>query len=162
MRVIGRIWIVVACALLLVACGTEDAPDPADVPATPIATPPPAEPDPVMEVGPIIWAQELDPDTGEPTNVVTRFNTESPAIIAVIEVSELPEGTEFTATWTINGQPIDGSDMEISASDDLEHAWIVFRFTRDEAQLYPIGQLNVVITSSEGDLREGSVEIGFP
>ena len=113
-------------------------------------------------MGPIIWAQATDAATGEPTDIVTIFTTESPAIIAVIEVSDVPEGTEFTATWTINNQPIASIDMNISASDDLDHAWIAFSFTRDDGQLYPVGQLGVVITSSEGDLREGSAEIGFP
>lgn len=167
MRLIRRTWIVVACALLLVACGSENAPDPAGEPtSSPVSgeaqATPPATPDTAMEVGPIVWAQELDAETGEPTDVVTRFTTQSPAIIAVIEVSNMPAGTEFTATWTINGLPIDGTDMDISISEELDHAWIVFRFTRDEAQRYPIGQLNVTITNSHGDLREGSVEIGFP
>lgn len=167
MRLTGRIWIVVACALLLVACGSNDAPDPADGPApSPVSgdakATPPATPDAAMDVGPIVWAQELDAETGEPIDVVTRYTTESPAIIAVVEVNEMPAGTEFTATWTINGQPIDGTDMDISTNEELDHAWIVFRFTRDEAQRYPIGQLNVTITNSHGDLREGSVEIGFP
>lgn len=167
MRLVSRIWCVLACAVLLVACGN-DVPSPESGDATAVATPhsdgvdgdAPSAPE--MDVGEIIWAQAVEPETGEPTDIVTRFNTESPAIIAVIEVSEVPSGTGFTASWTINDQSIDGIDMDISSSDDLEHAWIAFSFTRDEGQLYPIGQLNVVITTSEGDLREGSIEIGFP
>lgn len=115
-----------------------------------------------MEVGQIIWAQSTDPDTGEPGDTVTRFTTQSLAIIAVIEVDEVSVGTQFVATWTINDQPIEGTTMEVSASEDLDHAWIAFSFTRNENQLYPVGQVNVVITTSEGHLREGSVEIGFP
>lgn len=164
MRRLGRFWILIACALLLAACGSDDAPD-AD------ATPPPAEdnpamatppPVPEMQVGDIVWAVEIDEETGEPTEVVDIFATDSPGIIAVLEVENLPEGTEFSAKWTMNGQPIDGSDMDITAEGDLDHAWIVFRFTRDEGERYPIGQLGVTITSSDGDLREGSVEVGFP
>lgn len=165
MRILGRIGLVLACALLLAACGND--PSPAVDEARPVAdqaasTPPPTPASLEMEVGPIIWAQEIDSETGEPVDVVTRFTTESPAIIAVIEASEIPAGTEFAATWTINDQPIEGFDMDIAASDHLDHAWIAFRFTRDSGQLYPVGQLTVVITTSEGDLREDSVEIGFP
>lgn len=165
MRLLGRIWMVLACVLLLAACGsdstttTENATPAQD---QPVATPPVTPAAPQMEVGPIIWSQAIESETGEPTDVVTRFTTESSAIIAVIEVNEVPEGTEFTATWTINDQPVEGFDMDISASEDLDHAWIAFSFTRDEGQIYPIGQLTIVITTSEGDLREGSVEIGFP
>lgn len=168
MRLAGRIWIVVACALLLAACGAGDAPDPAGDPASSpasgdvAATAPAGEGAARMDIGEIVWAEEIDPDTGEPTDIVTQFTTESPSIIAVVEVNNLPEGAEFTATWTINGQRIDGTDMDITASEDLEHSWVVFRFDRDDGQRYPIGQLNVIITSSQGDFREGSVEIGFP
>ena len=158
MRVVGKIWIMLACLLLLVACSSDDPISSPVIVSTPAATPPSEE----MNVGPIIWAQATDAATGKPTDIVTIFTTESPAIIAVIEVSDVPEGTEFTATWTINNQPIASIDMNISASDDLDHAWIAFSFTRDDGQLYPVGQLGVVITSSEGDLREGSAEIGFP
>lgn len=161
MWLVSRIWIVLACALLLVACGSESGTEATpEVDATPPAASPP--PESGMSVGQIVWAHEINASTGEPTDIVTRFTTQSPSIIAVIEVSDVPEGTAFTATWTINDQPIPGTEMEIVASEDLPHAWVSFRFTRDDDQLYPIGLLGVVITTSEGDLREGSVEIGFP
>lgn len=164
MRLVGRIWIVLMCALLLAACGSDDAPgDPvgdSTPPAAGSASPTPATSE--MEVGEVIWAHATDSDTGEPTEVVTRFTIQSPAIIAAIEVGDIPEGTEFTASWAINDLPIDGTEMDITASEDLDHAWIAFSFTRDTGQRYPLGQLSVVITTSEGDEREGSVEIGFP
>lgn len=160
MRVMGRISTILACLLLLAACGSDDVSTDS---STPIAATPPSTPaSPDMEVGQIIWAQAINPETGEPTDIVTRFTTQSPSINAVIEASNVPEGTEFDATWTINDEPIIATEQDIIASDDLDHAWIAFSFTRDPDQRYPIGQLNVVITTSEGDVREGSVEIGFP
>ena len=164
MRLLGRIWIVVACALLLAACGNDASPitDQA-TPAVdqPVATPPPTPTEPEMEVGQVVWAQAIDAQTGEPIDIVSRFTTRSLEINAVIEVNDVPAGTEFSATWTINDQAVQGFDMDISASEDLDHAWIAFSFTSTEGQRFPIGQLTVVITSSEGDMREGSVEIGF-
>lgn len=162
MRARGGIWIVMACVLLLAACGAGDSPDPAADSATPPVATATAEPGNEQEVGSIVWAQELDPETGEPEDVVTRFTTISPAIIAVLEVNNLVEGTEFSAEWTIDGEPVEGLEMDIIAKEDLEHAWIVFRFTRDADQRYPLGQLDVTITTSAGDVRESSVEIGFP
>lgn len=164
MRRLGRFSIVLACVLLLAACGSDSTPAPDNATPTtdrPAATPPSTPVSPKMEIGPIIWSQAVDAETGAPTDEVARFTTESPAIIALVEVSEISVGTEFTATWTIDDQPVEGFDMDISASEDLDHAWIAFSFTRDEGQLYPVGQLSVVITTSEGDLREDSVEIGF-
>lgn len=161
MRLIGRIWIVLACAVLLVACGGDPVTDVAtDIDSTPpVATPPPES---EMTIGEIIWALEVDPATGEPIDTATRYTTQSPAIIAVIEVDNIPEGTEFTATWTINNLPIEVAEMDITASEDLPHAWVAFSFTREDDQRYPRGTLGVVITTSEGDVREDSIEIGFP
>lgn len=161
MGLLGRFWIVLAVALVLVGCGADDSPDSPESVATPIATPLPVVGS-NMEIGEIIWAEAVSTSDGEPSEIVTRFTTESPAIIAVVEVDEMPGGVEFVATWTINDQPIEGTETDIIASDDLEHAWIAFSFTRDEDQRFPIGQLGVVITTSDGDMREGSVEIGFP
>lgn len=160
MRRIGRIWIVFACAVLLVACGSDPAGDSSPDSGTPPAATPPPEAE--MTVGQIIWAQSVDAATGEPTDAASRFTTQSPAIIAVIEVHDIPAGTEFTATWTINDQPIVVDEMDITATNDLPHAWIAFSFTRDADQRYPVGLLGVVITISDGDLREATVEIGFP
>lgn len=162
MRFAGRIWLLVACVLLLAACGTDDsAPDPgAD--ATPPQASPTTVPAPSMTMEQIIWAETVDADSGAPLDIVDAFTTESPAIIAAIEVTNVPAGAIFTATWTINDQPIEGSEMVIEADGDLPHAWVAFTFTRDEDKLYPIGQLGVVITSDSGDLREDSIQIGFP
>lgn len=164
MRLLGRMWIVLVCAALLVACGSDDsgtAPETeATPPQAPLASPTPMAP--TMEISAITWSESRDDDSGEPTEIVSVFTTQSPAIIAMIEVTDVPEGTEFSARWTINDQPIDGTEMDFTVSEDLDHGWIAFAFTRDDDQRYPIGQLGVVITSSEGDLREDSIEIGFP
>lgn len=161
MRLIGRIWIVLACAVLLVACGNDSVTEATpEVDTTPPAGTPP--PESGMIIGEVIWALEVDPATGEPIDTATRYTTQSPAIIAVIEVDNIPEGTEFTATWTINNLPIEVAEMDITASEELPHAWVAFSFTREDDQRYPRGTLGVVITTSEGDMREATVDIGFP
>lgn len=162
MKIVGRIWIVFVCAALLVACGSSHSDPQPDTPASPPLAASPTPQQPSMEIGTIVWAESRDEDSGEPDEVVTLFTTQSPAIMALIEVNDVPEGTVFSATWTINDQPIEGTEMELTVTEDLDHAWIAFAFTRGDGQSYPIGQLAVVITSSEGDLREDSVEIGFP
>lgn len=162
MRVLGKFWLIGMCLLVLVACGGD--PGPTEPPAE--GTPPPAPSTPAsapeMAIQEIVWAETVNPDSGEPTDIVSSFTTVSPAIIAVIEVSDVPQGTEFTATWTINDQPIEGLEMHTTTQGDLAHAWVTFSYVRDEGQLFPVGQVGVVITSSDGDVRESSAEIGFP
>lgn len=161
MRLLWKVGAMLAC-LVLVACGSDGA-DPADD-ATPAATQVAASPTAVpteISIGGIVWSESSDATTGEPDGEVEMFTPQSPAIIANVEVTDMPAGTEFTAKWTINDQPIEGSDMHVEAEGDVDHGWVSFRFTR-ESGTYPVGQLGVVITSSTGDLREDSIEINFP
>lgn len=162
MRVLGKIWLVGACLLVLVACGGDSGPAENPAEGTPPSASPTAEPAPVMAIQDIVWTESVNPDTGEPTGIVPAFTTQSPAIIAVIEVTDAPAGTEFTATWTLNDLPIEGLEMHTTTQGDLTHAWITFSYVRDESRLFPIGQVGVVITYSDGDVREASAEIGFP
>lgn len=157
MRIVGTIGVVVLC-LLLISCGADDSkPDAGNV-STPTASPTAAASQ--MTIGPIVWSESADEASGEPIAPVEAFTPQSPAIIASIEVTDMPVGTEFTATWTINEMPID-SDMHVQADGYIDHSWVAFRFTREQGT-YPTGQLGVVITASTGELREGSIEIAFP
>lgn len=164
MRLVNRIWILVACLLLLVACGGGDAdPNPdSGADSTPPPASPTAEPEPELTMENVVWTEAVEEDTGAPVQIVENFTTQSPAIIAAVEVTNVPEGTTFTATWTINDQPIEGSEMQIESDGDLPHAWVAFSFTRDDDKHYPIGQLSVIITSSDGAMQESSIEIDFP
>lgn len=161
MRLLWKVGAILAC-IVLVACGSEsdDPPTEASPESTQVVASPTAAA-PEMSTGQIIWSESSDEDTGEPIDEVQMFTPQSPAIIAHIEVTDMPAGTEFTAKWTINDQPIDGSDMHVEAQGDVDHGWVSFAFTR-ESGTYPVGQLGVVITTSSGELREDSIEIGFP
>lgn len=159
-----RILTGIAICALLAACGGGESPTDATPTAvsTPLAESSPTAPAQPMVIGQIIWAEETDATTGAPVNQVTGFTTESPAIVAVVEVTNLPAGTQFTAAWTLNDSTITDSPMTVVAQGDMTHAWISFRFTRDGERRYPLGQVGVTITASDGTMREATVEIGFP
>ncbi len=159
MRLAGKIGVILLC-LLLISCGSDDSTPGANSVSTPVASSTAVAAE--MTLGPIVWSETVDDESGAPNAEVTVFTPQSPAIIANIEANDVPAGTEFTATWMLNDTPIEGGEMHVQADGDIDHAWIAFRFTRNEDQSYPIGQLSVVITSSTGVLREGSIEIDFP
>lgn len=161
MRTGIRIWLTLICALLLTACGGDADTTTEQQEATNAAesTPPPSE---EMTLAPLVWSESVDDETGGPTGEVTEFTTESPAIIVLIEAEHVPAGTEFVASWTINGNAIPEAEMQVEATGDMPHAWIAFKFTRADGQIYPVGTLGVEINVSNGDLIEDSVEIGFP
>lgn len=161
MQKLRKLGSILACTLVLVACGSDETPPvQKQNNATPVAAT--ATPQTSMEIGDVVWATSTDPNTGEPTEIANGFAGNSPAIIASIEVSNLPQGTEFTAIWTINDAPIPDSEMKVIADSDVAQAWITFRFDRTEGETYPIGQLGVSITINNGTLRKATVEIGFP
>jgi hypothetical protein len=159
MRWVRQIGLILVC-LVLVACGNsegEQAPD-----ATVEVAASPTLPAVEMTVGSIVWSASTDEETGEPAEVMEGFTPESPTIIASIEVTDVPADTEFTATWTLNDQPIAAEAMQVTAESDMDHAWVSFRFVLKDGQQYPTGQLGVVITTSTGTLREGSIRIDWP
>lgn len=159
MRWLRQSCVILVC-LVLVACGSDQGDAPSSTPVQFIASPTPSVPD--MTIGTIVWSGSADETTGEPADVVETYTPESPAIIASIEVTDVPAGTEFTATWTLNDQPITAEDMHVTADADLDHGWVSFRFVLKDGQQYPTGQLGVVITTSTGALREGSIRIDWP
>ena len=161
MRWVWKIGVMLAC-LVLVACGGGNADSSPDADEDPTAAASPTAPAPEMTIGTITWSESADEATGEPAGPVETFTPQSRAIIATIEVTNVPAGTEFTANWTLNDQPIQVNNMQVRADSDLDHAWVSFQFTREEGEIYPTGQLGVVITASTGELREGSIAINWP
>ena len=159
MQLMGKIGAVVLC-LLLISCGSETTDPGNDIGSTPIASPTVAVAE--MTLGDIVWSETVDDESGAPDAEVALFTPQSPAIIASIEATSIPAGTEFTATWMLNDTPIAGGEMNVQADGDVDHAWIAFRFTREDGRSYPVGQLSVVITASTGVLREGAIAIEFP
>ena len=159
MRLVGKIGVIVM-SLLLISCGGDDPRPEANSASTPVASPTAAMVE--MTLGDIIWSEAVDDVSGAPNAPVTVFTPQSPVIIASIEATSIPAGTEFTATWMLNDTPIAGGEMHVQADGDVDHAWIAFRFTREDGKSYPVGQLSVVITASTGVLREGAIAIDFP
>lgn len=159
-----RILVGIAICATLAACGGgESSPDATPTAeSTPMVASTPTVASAPMEIGQIIWAEETDPISGAPVAEVSGFTTESPAIVALIEVTNLPANTQFAATWTLNDSVISDSPMTVIAQGDMTHAWISFRFTRDGDRRYPVGQIGITITASDGTLREASTKIDFP
>lgn len=144
--------------LVIAACGGgggEEEP----VPAAPTATP---VPDPTLELVDITWASELDRSTGEPVDEIDAFTTVSPAIIAVVQATDVPAGTELTAGWTIDGLEVPDATMRVTVEQDMAVAWVAFEFIREEGRYFPLGELAVTVTTSTGESIDGAVRIELP
>ena len=127
----------------------------------PAATVPEAEPIPEPEPTPeptvaaftvddVVWTSGVDEASGEPLDEVDVYTTVSPAIVAVVPAANVPAGTEFTATWTIDGIEVPEATMSVTVDEDMRVAWVAFELARDEGRYFPLGELEVTVTTSTG------------
>ncbi len=152
-----RWFLVLAMIGMLVvasACGSDAGPEVAP-------TPTPGLPD-AMQIERLVWTSAVDETTGEPVDEVAAYTTTSPAIVAVVEASNVPAGTTFTASWTIDGQQVPEAEMRTTIDDDMTTAYVAFQFLRQEDRFFPLGELEVMVTTNTGDTVSGAVEIELP
>lgn len=153
---------VIVCVVLamlcvtLAGCAGQD-----DEPSTSTATVVPAteEASVTTELGPVVWASEIDPVTSAPVDRREAFSRDEKTIHALVETGPLAAGTTLTAAWTFNGQPIEGIDVTVTADEARGPGWAEFRLEWNGAALWPVGTLTVRITASTGESTEGSIEI---
>lgn len=115
-----------------------------------------------MAIAGLTWTSAVSGDTGEPVDSVESFTTISPSVIAVVEATDVPAGTEFTASWSIDGIDVPEATMNVTVEQDMTEAWIAFEFIRDEGRYFPLGELQVVVTASTGDSVDATVDIQLP
>ena len=150
--------ILFACLALVTACGGGESPEPTE--PTPEPTPEPTVA--AFTVDDVVWTSGVDEASGEPLDEVDAYTTVSPAIVAVVPAANVPAGTEFTATWTIDGIEVPEATMSVTVDEDMRVAWVAFELARDEGRYFPLGELEVTVTTSTGDEVAGSVRIELP
>lgn len=123
--------------------------------------PTPALPGP-MRIEGLTWTSAVDETTGEPVDEVAAYTTTAPGIVAVVEASNVPAGTTFTASWTIDGQEVPEAEMRTTVGQDMTTAYVAFRFLRAEDRYFPLGELAVTVTAGSGETISGAVEIQLP
>lgn len=161
-RQVGRgRWVhllaIVSILLTVAGCGSEDDASPDEAEATAGASD--IAP---MEIAGLTWTSGVEEETGEPVDNVEAYTTISPAIVAVVEATNVPAGTVFTATWTIDGLDVPEATMDVTVAEEMATAWIAFEFVRAEGRYFPLGELEVTVTSSSGDTIDASVPIQLP
>lgn len=142
--------------LALTACAGQDEEPPAPT-ATVVATS--IEAAAFTDLGPVVWASDIDPVTSEPADRREVFSRDATVIYAVLQTGPLAAGTTLTATWTFNGQPIEGIDVTVTADEARGGGWVEFHLEWNGAALWPVGTLAVEVTASTGESSESSVEI---
>jgi len=151
--------------MLLGGCAGEDsrqntAASPTAGPATSVAvTTPETTPSASVELGEVVWAERIDPTTGEPRATVDAFPAETETIYALAPVRRAPAGSVVAATWALNGTPIEGSAQEVRIADAVAGGWVAFQLTWTGEGAWPPGILSVTLTANGRSAGEGSVAV---
>jgi len=111
------------------------------------------------ELGEVVWASDVDPATSGPVGQREAFSRDEDVIYAAVKTGSLAAGTTLTATWTFNGQPVEGIDVAVTADEARGAGWVEFHLEWNGATLWPVGTLGVTITASTGESTKGTVEI---
>lgn len=111
-------------------------------------------------VGPVVWATGVDPATKAPTNPVTTFAADAPAIYATLPVDRLTAGTTLGASWRYNGTPLESFLSMVTAETDLADIWAEFHITRSNAEPWPPGVYEITITVNGEGAQTATVAVG--
>ena len=113
---------------------------------------------PQAGLGPVTWSTSVT-GQGEPEAVVETLPRDAPVIYAAVEGTNLDQGETVNATWSLDGQPIEGIDDTVTIEEDAERGWVTFSLTWEGEALWPVGQLGVTITASTGAMTTGQIQI---
>lgn len=156
LRPIRSIAILALLSGLLIGCsvggGSSSSPD-----ATPQPTVAPT-PTPVAQLGSVIWTTGLAPN-GEPVEDLDAFSREALAIHAAVPVETVRAGETLTATWALDGVPIDAIDSTVTIDEASDMGWVSFSLAWEGETLWPVGLLEVAITASSGATTTGEIQI---
>lgn len=148
-----------AVLLLLVGCGGSDGdPEPTATPlATPPATPIPTAV-PTLAIGEVTWTLSVT-SAGEPGEAVTQFPRSADVIYALVSIEHAHPGSEFSATWTVDGLPVEGVSDTVVIENGAVSGWVSFSLTWNGEALWPVGELGVTISADTGEASSGAILI---
>ncbi len=146
-----------AVSVLLVGCSMGGgSSDTGPVATTPLAVA--STPAPVVQLGAVVWSTGLD-ENGEPTDDLAAFPRDAPVIYAVAPVESVVTGETVTASWSLDGVPIDALASTIALDMAAESGWVSFALTWEGDTFWPIGSLEVSIVASSGSTVTGAIQI---
>jgi hypothetical protein len=164
-------WIIVIGALLslLVGCGGDDSNDndptqtetaQAQLQIAPTQTASSVTPTPLppMTIGAVIWASEIDPETGAPSEIVDAFTSGTRTIYAVVPVSNVPENTVIVADWTYNNTSLDALSTSVTILPDQTPKWLEFHLSRSEDR-WPDGTYAIAISVGDEVVQQAEIEV---
>jgi len=112
------------------------------------------------EIGPVVWATELEPGTNAPRAAVEIVPAEAPAIYATVPVLRLEPGAVLTASWSYNGTPLPAFDGRLVADRGQAGGWAEFHIARSGDAPWPPGVYSIAVAVDGQVAQEAAVLVG--
>lgn len=157
----------VVLAGLLAGCGGSAAPTGELRPPAAIATPraavsaatPTTAAEPVARLGEIVWAAEVDSETGTPLVVTAGYLTDSPRLTAATLATDVPRGAVIEAVWTYNDTSLDAFATRLTLDEAATRRWLRFHLDRDPQTPWPAGIYAVEVSLDGVVVQRAEVEV---
>lgn len=115
---------------------------------------------PGAEVGPIVWAAEVDPLTKVPRTAVESFPADTGTLFAAVPVERMEPGTEVRAEWSYNGSLLDIAPVVVRSDGAARGAWLEFHLTRSGDTPWPEGIYAVRVLIDGAPAVEAAIVVG--
>lgn len=112
------------------------------------------------EVGPVVWASEVDPSSKAPRQPVAAFPGGTAVIHAALPLPRLARGTSLVATWSYNGTPLAFPPSEVIAERDERNAWVEFNLAQSGSEPWPDGIYAVEVQVDGQPAQRAAVVVG--
>ena len=112
------------------------------------------------EVGPIVWAAEIDPLTKAPRTAVESFPADTGTLFAAVPVERMEPGTEVRAQWSYNGNPLDIAPVVVRSDGAARGAWLEFHLSRSGETPWPDGIYAVRVLIDGAPAVEAAIVVG--
>jgi len=112
------------------------------------------------EVGPVVWASDVDPNSKAPLVRVESFPASAPVLHAVLPAARLARGTTLTATWSYNGTPLEFPPTQTVADRDEQETWVEFHLAQATGEPWPAGVYAIEIFVDGQSAQRSAVRVG--
>ncbi|MGE3797093.1 MAG: hypothetical protein AB7G88_04555 [Thermomicrobiales bacterium] len=110
-------------------------------------------------LGPVVWSQSVESGTNEPVSPVSSFPDSAPVIFAVFPVERLSSGIVIRASWTFDGEALDGVGAELAVTRDQIGGWLEFHLERTSEDPWPDGEYGIALTTESVLIATGTVSV---